>query len=188
VWVGVARRQFCLLLVYVGAELVCLLLVIATVDLGSLGRLFFLLGLSVAAVPLYAVAAVALGWGAPAFIAVAVAGKAAAAAAYQTFYIYAAERLPTSHRGLGLGVGNGISKSAAVAAPVALVAVMHAAPPAAALLTLAGALAAGAAALAVGSTETLGRALTDYPDRSPAAALEAAVAAKGPPTERTPLL
>ena len=175
-------------MLYVGAELACLLLVMATVDLGSLGRLVFLLGLSVAAVPLLVAAAFALGGGAGGFIAIAVAGKAAAAAAYQTFYIYAAERLPTSHRGLGLGVANGISKTAAVAAPVALVAVMRAAPPGATLLALAAALAAGAAVLAVGSTETLGKALTDYPDRSPADAVAAAVAAKGPPTERTPLI
>ncbi len=181
-------RQFCLLLLYVGAELACLLLVMATVDLGSLGRIAFLLGLAAAAVPLLAAAAFALsaGWGPAAFVAIAVAAKAASSAAYQTFYIYAAERLPTSHRGLGLGVGNGISKTAAVAAPVALVAALRAAPPGAALLALAAALAAGAAALAVGSTETLGKTLSDYPDRDSESA--AAAAAAGPPTERTPLI
>jgi hypothetical protein len=172
-------------LLYVGAELACLLLVMATVDLGLLGRIAFLLGLSVTSVPLLVATAFALAGGPGAFIAIAVAGKAAASAAYQTFYIYAAERLPTSHRGLGLGVANGISKVAAVAAPVVLVAVMRSEPPATALLALAAALAAAAAVLAVGSTETFGKALTDYPDsRSSAVAVDG----KEQPSERTPLI
>ena len=84
---------------------------------------------------------------------------------------------------MGVGIGNSISKTAAVAAPAALVALLRVAPPATCLLALALVVAAGAAVLVVGSTETLGRVLSDYPDR-PAAAMQA----DGMPTEQTPLL
>ena len=65
----------------------------------------------------------------------------------QSFYIYAAELLPTSHRAVGVGLGNGLSKASAVAAPAAAIALLRAAPQAACLLALALALAASAGVL-----------------------------------------
>ena len=83
---------------------------------------------------------------------------------------------------MGVGIGNSISKTAAVAAPAAFVALMHVAPPSACLLTLAVTLAVGAGLLFFGSTETLGRVLSDYPDRP------GTLRADALPTEQTPLL
>ncbi len=155
------------------------------IDLALLGRLAILLALALAAVPLLAAAGLSLGGRLAFFCAAAVAARAAVSAAYQTFFVHAAERLPTSHRGLGLGLGNGVSKSAAVIAPVALVALLRAAPPAACLILIAAAVAAGAAVLYLGSSETLGRALPDYPGHVAAAA----AAGNGEkPDERTPLI
>jgi hypothetical protein len=171
------------LLIFVVVECLSVLLVMATLDLGLLGRLAILLALALAAVPLLAAAGLALGGRLAVFCAAAVAARAAVSAAYQTFFVHAAERLPTSHRGLGLGLGNGVSKSAAVVAPVALTWLMRAAPPAVCLLLIAAAVAAGAAILYLGSTETLGRALPDYPGHAPAAP-----AGGAKPGERTPLL
>lgn len=177
-----SHEQFCLLLVMVLVEATGVVLVMMAVDLGTLGRLVFLLGLALTAVPLLLIAAVSLGHSLVIFGVSAVLGKACANAAYQSFYIYAAERLPTSHRAAGVGIANSVSKTAAVAAPVAFVALLRLVPEAVSLLALATALAAGATVLAVGSTETMGRALGDYPDQP------APMTAEELPTEETPLL
>ena len=75
--------QFCLLFLMVLVEATGVLLVMAAVDLGTLGRLVFLLGLALTAVPLIIVSATLLGGSLILFGVVAVVGKSSANSAYQ---------------------------------------------------------------------------------------------------------
>ncbi len=133
--------------------------------MGVAGRIFFLLSLSLATVPMFAAAGLTVKEdNFASFWILVLAGGCTANGAYQTFYVYVAERLPTSHRAQGLGVGNGVSKLAAVLGPPAFSGLVAAGCSYGGCLVVLGVASASAAGLlAATSAETLGKALTDRP-------------------------